>query len=103
MKYAATLALAAITLSSCASGPEDALRGSWEARGGEMVLRFAADGSFTASAPRGETTGHYRYVEDGKLQMEFDGISELFGVSVSEGVLTFCQENHGCQRFRESD
>lgn len=33
--------------------------------------------------------------------MEFEGISELFGVSGSRGVLTFWQENHGCERVRE--
>lgn len=42
-------------------------------------------------------------VEDGKLQMELEGISEIFGVSVSQGVLTYCQENHGCERVRESE
>lgn len=54
------VALPTITASAFAVSPEDALRGLREARGGEMILRFAEDGTFTASAPRGQTTGQHR-------------------------------------------
>jgi hypothetical protein len=92
-----------LVLLACSSGSENALEGHWETDGGEIALHFADDGTFTSSGPAGKTRGQYRPSEDGQIEMEFEGMSALFAVEVSEDRLTFCQPNHGCERFRRAN
>jgi hypothetical protein len=89
-----------VVLAACSAAPESTLAGSWKTPEGDMTLRFTEDGKFTASAPRGETSGTYRHAGEEKIQMEFDGLSTSAGVSVAGEKLTFCPEGHACDEFR---
>ncbi len=92
--------LLAVFLAACSSGGEDTLVGRWETPGGRMALHFDDDGTYTADAPRGNTSGRYRLVEDGRVQMDADGNSTTVDYTVSDGKLTFCQPQYRCDEFQ---
>lgn len=89
----------AVSVVGCSSGAEDAVAGRWENPERGLALHFTDDGTFTALAPGGNASGSYRIAQDGDLEMEFDGISTLVPVSVSDTILTFCPAGHGCERL----
>ena len=65
-----------------------------------MALDFAPDGQYTASGPRGDSSGEYRLVEEGRVRMDSGGTSTTVDVAVSGDKLTFCQPDYRCDEFR---
>jgi hypothetical protein len=102
MKKVLSCIALAIGVSACASEREDPLAGTWRTPGGELTVHFAEDGSFETTAPGGKMSGRYSRAGDERLRMEFDGLSELFAVSVSGDQLVLCQENVRCDRFQRA-
>jgi hypothetical protein len=89
-----------LAFAACSAAPKDTLAGIWKTPEGDMTLRFSEDGTFTATAPKGETSGQYRYIEEEMLRMDFDDVSTQVGVSLVGERLTFCPEGHACDEFR---
>jgi hypothetical protein len=102
MKMLVSAVTAVLVLAACASAEKDPLLGTWESQEGGLTLQFVDNGTFASKGPRGSTAGRYSPAEDGQIRMEFDGMSELFAVSVSDDRLTFCQPNHHCEKFRRA-
>ena len=101
MKMLVSAMAAVLVFAACVSAEKDPLLGTWEAQGG-LTLQFVDNGTFASEGPRGSTAGRYSPAEDGQIRMEFDGMSELFAVSVSDDRLTFCQPNFHCEKFRRA-
>ena len=99
---AAVCMLAFAACSAAPDSPDSSVVGNWENPERDLALQLAHDGTFTASAPGGNTSGRYRMAENGKLQMDFDSISTSVDVSLGDGKLTFCPEGHGCERLRRA-
>lgn len=76
--------------------------GTWSNDGGTMMLWFAKDGTFLASAPGGFTRGHYKMAKGGNVRMDYGNESAEVVVSVSGEKLNFCQPSQSrCDAFQK--
>jgi len=94
-------ALVAVATPGCEPGQTDVV-GRWQATGeaaGEFV-EFKDDG-----VVRGKdcNEGTYRYVDAGRVRIDFDGDSVIVGVSISGDVLTMSMEDGSFELVRGTD
>lgn len=86
-----TLFLLLTILTAC--GLKNSIIGKWQIVGGDEVLQFYKDGTFTISRSfTGTTIGSYEFIEKDTIRLDipnlFGASSQIFRVELSGGELT---------------
>jgi hypothetical protein len=104
----ATSLVMALLATACMSSPEDVIVGTWHEIDGTEVLQFLDDGEVIQEDSGGSIGGHYRFIDDRHIRVDFGGPAvyappRTYRVELTENTLALTNEKNVTTNYRRTE
>jgi hypothetical protein len=98
----------ALLVPACMSSREDFMVGTWHEIDGTEVLQFLDDGEFIQQDSGGSIGGHYRFIDDRHIRVDFGGPAvyappRTYRVELTEDTLALTDDENVTTKYRRTE